>query len=68
MSKWSKYTNDLKGFIQSTCLHGYAYTADGRSAVEIGFWVVVCLSALVWTAVICADGFTFWRENPVLTT
>ena len=66
MSRWRSLYSE---FASTTGLHGYAYTADGgdRSRLEVGFWAAMCVVALVCTAAVCAEAFSFWSSEPIVT-
>ena len=56
----------LKGFTQSTGLHGYSYTTSGRNRLEAAFWTLICCVAVVLSALVINRAWKDWNANPVV--
>ena len=58
---------DIRNFLESSTIHGLAYIATTRKAVQI-FWVCVILAGFTSAFFMIKESFDNWSKNPVTTT
>ena len=58
----------LRGFLESSTIHGLAYLATASRKLVKLFWLIVVSAGFIGAGILIFKSFKDWNENPITTT
>ena len=58
----------LRGFLESSTIHGLAYLATASRKLVKLFWLIVVTAGFIGAGILIFKSFKDWNENPITTT